>query len=305
MTSSGTKDPLTALQRRMIAAVCPGAQIVAAEYFQKEYTPGPMRVTVRSRDGREDDVVLRISRHGSVLNEARLLPVLSKLGLPVPEVLAGPERDPDLPEPPYVAVYSLLLGVDLQQFSLASDECCQQALRLVIAAARRLAAVTTDLRAEPSLGFLPTTALSDQLDAVVGHGGPWMKEHVFADAAEIVRPFYEVMGDTTVFTAGDYQPANFLTDGVGVTGFVDFELAGYQDFLYGFVKYPIYDMLPFMRNDFVRFLLGETGATVRAFNLRLVLGCLGSLHREIPVRGGNGAYRNHVKQLLTDALNAL
>ena len=132
-----------------------------------------------------------------------------------------------------------------------------------------------------------------------------MGEHAFTNAVETVRPLYDEMGDTTVFTAGDYQPANFLTDGKEITGFVDFELAGYQDFLYGFVKYPIYDMLPFMRDDFVAFLLRETGSPVQAFNRRLVLGCLVTLQREIPVTGGNDAYRNHVVQMMTEALEML
>ena len=80
---------LTDLQTSMVLGVCPaGSRIVSAEHFRRKFLPAPIKVTARTPDGDARPVVIRLVRHGSVEDETRLLRVLSKLGLPVPEVLA-------------------------------------------------------------------------------------------------------------------------------------------------------------------------------------------------------------------------
>ncbi len=140
------------------------------------------------------------------------------------------------------------------------------------------------------------------MENVVQNGGPWLREQVFLNAVAKLRPVLAEVPDPLVFTGGDYQPANFLTDGTRLTGFVDFENACYQDFLFGFAKYPIYDLHPMNKAGFVPFLLERTGVSRRDFDIRLALGCLVTLQEEIAVRGLHETYRTHVLALLAEAL---
>lgn len=296
---------LTAFQEDLLLAVCPsGSRIVKSEYFRPEYVPGPVRCIARIPGGSERTLVLRLARHGSVEEEARLLPILAGLGIPVPEVLAGPERDPGA-SGAAVAVYSFLGGMNLQELSESSVEGCALAAGLVVEGAKKLADLTEELKADPRAQFLQTYTLSDQLAMIVRAAGPWVQEKTFADAVDALRPVLSGISDPPVFTGGDYQPANFLTDGKTLTGFVDFENSRYQDFLFGFAKYPIYDLHPLNKAGFVPFLLERTGVAPEHFDIRLAVGCLGTLQREIPVTGRDSEYREHVLRLLAGALNSI
>jgi hypothetical protein len=286
----------------MLLSICaPGSRIVEACYFRREYLPCPIRVGVRTPEGSTRSLVLRVARHGDVGQEARLLPILAGVGLPVPAVLAGPAPDPDVPTHPDVAVYSLMPGIDLLQLSQQSAQDCRLAANLVLEGARRLASLTRTLRATAQAGFVHTVTLHDQLQAVVSRGGPWLHGRQFGAAAEALHRVLDDMPDQTVFTCGDYQPGNFLTDGACVTGFLDFELACYQDFLFGFAKYPIYDIHPLNKSGLVSFVLEKERIPRREFDIRLALGCLITLQREIPVSGGDAEYRDHVLGLLAAA----
>jgi len=297
---------LTPFQQKMLLSICPpGSRIVEACYFRREYLPCPVRVVVRGSDGSTRTLVLRMARHGDVQQEARLLPILAGMNLPVPQVLAGPARDGDAPGNPAIAVYSLLPGINLQELSQRSAQDCRLAGRLVIEAARQLASLTSKLRAMPQAGFVPTITLRDQLRGVLNKDDAWLREGAFRAAIEKLQRVLDDASRETVFTSGDYQPGNFLTDGTHVTGFVDFEMARCQDFLFGFAKYPIYDLHPLNKGGFVAFLLEQEQIAPRDFDVRLALGCLMTLQREIPVTGGDADYREHVLRLLAAACRSL
>jgi len=297
---------LTDLQTSMVLSVCPaGSRIVSAEHFRREFLPAPIRVTARTPDGDARSVVIRLARHGSIEDEARLFGVLASLGLPVPEVLAGPEVDPELPGHPQIALYSLLPGIDLQKLSERSAEDCQTAADLVVDAATTLAELTSKLRSEPAADLLSTVGLTGELSRIVSGGGLWLRSETFLDAVERLRPLLAEAPEEPAFTGGDNQAGNFLTDGARVTGFVDFEMAGYRDFLLGFAKYPIYDLHPLNRAGMIEVLLREKGFSQRDFQIRLALGCLATLQREIPADGPDNAYRTHVVGLLAKALDSI
>ncbi len=301
-----TPATLTPFQQNMLLSICPpGSRIMEACYFRRGYLPCPIRVGVRTPEGSTRSLVLRVARHGDVGQEARLLPILAGVGLPVPAVLAGPAPDPDIPAHPHVAAYCLLPGIDLQQLSQQSPPACRLAASLVLEGARRLASLTRTLRATTHAGFLHTVTLHDLLQAVVSRGGPWLHERAFGAAVEALHRVLDDTPDRTVFTCGDYQPGNFLTDGACVTGYLDFELACYQDFLFGFAKYPIYDIHPLNRGGLVSFVLEKERIPRREFDIRLALGCLITLQREIPVSGGDADYRDHVLKLLETAHRSL
>jgi Phosphotransferase enzyme family len=296
---------LTAFQEDLLLAACPsGSRVVKSEYFCTECVPGPVRCVARLPDGSQRTLVLRLARHGSVEEEACLLPILARMGIPVPEVLTGPQRDPGGSDAA-VAVYSYLGGMNLQELSESSDEGCEVPAGLVVEGANKLADLTDRLKPDPRAQFLPTITLLDQLAMLDRAAGPWIHEKAFADAVHTLRPVLNGISDPPVFTGGDYQPANFLTDGKMLTGFVDFENSRYQDFLFGFAKYPIYDIHPLNTAGFVPFLLDRTGVEPEQFDIRLALGCLATLQREIPVTGGDNKYREHVLHLLADALSTI
>ena len=154
---------LTQFQEQMILSVCPrSSRIENVEYFQHEYLPCPIRVTVHLPDDTERVLVLRLARHsdGSIQRETKLLPILSDLGLPVPEILAGPQDDPDTPDHQAVAVYSLLSGINLQEMSMKSTEGCDFAARLVLEAATELAELTPRIRIALGADVIPEKTLS-------------------------------------------------------------------------------------------------------------------------------------------------
>jgi hypothetical protein len=299
---------LSPFQEKLVLSVCPkGSRVKKANYFQEEYLPCPIRVAVRVPGGSERVLVLRMVRHsdGSIEKEARLFPVLLKLGLPVPEILAGPEKDPDSSGDPLVAVYSFLPGVSLQELSEGSKDGCELAIRLLLQATARLAELTPRIQSELGTNSIPEITLSIQLKIILDKGGPWLQEGEFSKAVEKLDPILEKIDGPPVFTNGDYQAANFLTDGEKVTGFVDFEYASYQDFSFGFAKYPIYDLAPLNKAGLVSRLMREKGISSDEFAIRVAVGCLKTLQREIPVTGGDDEYRTHVLGLLKEALNAV
>lgn len=300
------EEIMTLMQRELVLSVFPpGSKIINATHFQNKYLPAPMRVDIKTPSGCESSVVLRLARHGSVEFEILVLRILAEKGLPVPEVLAGSVNDPDMADYSAVAVYSFLPGITVQNLSQQSSDACKTAARLVVEGACRLADLTDKLKGNSESAFLSTTTLSDRLESVVNNGGPWLDEAVFAKAVNRLRPVLEDNPDVLVFSGGDYQPANFLTDGHKVTGFIDFEMAGYHDFLFGFAKYPIYDIHPLNKCGFVSFLLREKRIDRRDFAIRLALGCLVTLQKEIPVTGPDEEYRKHVVSLLGEAMKEL
>ena len=66
-----------------------------------------------------------------------------------------------------------------------------------------------------------------------------------------------------------HQPANFLTDGKTVTGFLDFEDACFRDHLLSIAKYPVYDLHPFDKAGFVDLYLDSMGLDRSDFAPRL------------------------------------
>ncbi len=252
------------------------------------------------RGGGSATVVLRSVRHpgGSIDREAALLPALRTLGLPVPLLLAGPVRDPARPRSLPVVALSRLPGEDLQQTSLRGAAARDRAADLLAEAVRRLHALTPRLAVLPAGRFVPKGDLASHLETIVARGGPWMADPVFRRATERLRPVLARIRTPLVFSNGDYQPGNFLAQAGRLTGFLDFEFAWFEDPLYGFAKYPIYDIHPLIKADPVRRFCRAAGYRPEEFRPRLALGCLAVLQREIGARSPRGTYRSRVLRLL-------
>lgn len=306
--AKASRGILTPFEARLVLSLCPrGTHIVRARYFRHHAYPCPVRVTVALPSGADYDFVVRKVRHrrGSVEREAALYPVLARLGMPTPQVLAGPAVNPRQPGEPPAVILSILPGMNLQELSTRGGRNLVRAQDLLIGAVSWMHRVTSQVAASPAGRLVPHGGLAEHLDLVLHKQGPWQQEVVFRDAALRLRRVVEHIRTPLVFSNGDYNPANFLVENGRISGFVDFEHAWFEDPLYGFAKYPIYDLRPLNHSGVIAAFLKRHGFTDRDFAPRLALGCLAALSRELPVRGGNRKYRAHVLRLLNEQLARL
>jgi aminoglycoside phosphotransferase (APT) family kinase protein len=230
--------------------------------------------------------------------------VLSRLGLPVPRLLAGPAFDPDNTRTGPTIVMSCLPGIDLQRMSQDSPEGREIACRLVLEGIGRLHSLTDAIRGEEIGRRLPQITLLTELRLIVERGGPWLQTPLFRQAIQQLLPTLAAIHTPLVFSNGDYQPANFLTDGRDLTGFVDFELARFEDPHYGVAKYRVYDIAPLHKAGFVERYLDSLRLSQADFAPRLAVRCLWTLQREISPDDldADDAYGRHVLQILRQAL---
>jgi aminoglycoside phosphotransferase len=326
------KSSLSAFQEALIlSAFLRGAQ-VARIGFVGDRTGPPIKVMVVTQEGTEIPVLLRTSRLlNGVETETQILPLLARLGLPVPQVLAGPAYEPDAPEIGAVCVLSFLPGDNLQNLSLSASTGVEVASRLVLEAVDRLHGVTEQLRNEAAADHLTRRDLLTELRLIVERGGPWIQQPLFWQAVRQLVPVLARIDTPLVFSNGDYNPANFLSDGQQITGFIDFEMACFEDPHYGFAKYRVYDMYPFYKTGLVERYLQGSGLSEVEFAPRMAVRCLWTLQREIPVfpddtrprdwaavfegeaadtasndpQAGLDGYRRHVLKLLRQSLEML
>jgi hypothetical protein len=297
------KVTLTKTEQENILKTDPSFSLIKkAVYFDNYDLPCPIRVEIETVDGQNQTVVLRKNRHGDIKNETRIFRALKEFGIPVPEILVEP-FETDRSE--YAAVYSLLPGENLQKLSMRGDKYLIQARDLLIEAVAELSNITTALRNHSVAEIIPDKPLLSELKSTYINN-PWAEEGVFQSAARILEVKFKDIQVPLMLSNGDYQPGNFLALDGKLTGFLDFESASFQDPLMGFVKYPIYDMIPLSRTDLVNRFLSATGFSKKDFDIRLALGCLKTLRKEIPVTGGDAEtveYRNRVLSVLSNSLD--
>jgi hypothetical protein len=177
--------PLTAFQQAFVLSAFPrAARVVDATPTPRYFGPGsPIRVRVRGRAG-ETLVLLRMdSFRGGVETEAALLPLLARLGLPVPELLAGPAVDPERPNAGAMILITLLPGRSLLKLGWDTAPAdLDRYTALVLEAVERLHALTPAVAADSVGGRLARLTLADELRAIAGRGGPWFDEAPFRDA---------------------------------------------------------------------------------------------------------------------------
>jgi len=107
----------------ILSAYPPGAEIVEIGSYRPGYQDYPYRVQVRLPDGQGSSCVLKADPLiGGVEREGALLPVLARLGLSVPSVLAGPAFHPDYPHAGALAVLSELPGKPLPWINVTLSE---------------------------------------------------------------------------------------------------------------------------------------------------------------------------------------
>ncbi|OGZ95509.1 MAG: hypothetical protein A3I44_03460 [Candidatus Sungbacteria bacterium RIFCSPLOWO2_02_FULL_51_17] len=295
---------LTPTEKEALLRADPSFRSVAsAAYFDNYDLPCPVQVTMEKDTGERVDVVLRRNRHGDVVKEIHMFAALGEFGMPVPAVLVEPFHN-DRGESE--AVYSLLSGENLQKLSMRSDEDLQRAKELLVEAAIRLMNATPFIESHAVAKLMPRFTLAKELELLNDEGNPWLYEEVYRSAMAYLKPVLEKVDMPLVISNGDYQPGNFLAKDGKITGYLDFESASFQDPMMGFVKYPIYDMLPLSRTDLVETFLRKKGFSKEDFTIRLAFGCLKILFKEIPVAGGDAEtqeYRGRVLKLLRESIS--
>lgn len=290
------KVVLTKTEQDRILQVDSSFQFISGvAYFDNYDLPCPIRVAVKTKDGRTKNVVLRKSRHGDVRKEVKMFRAFKEYGLPVPEVLSDPFKTED---GEYAAIYSFLPGENLQKLGMRSDKDLILAKELLVQAVMNLTDATDFLRKHEVSNILPDVPLQSELESVNTKDNPWLREEIFQNAVKKLQSILKNIDTPFVFSNGDYQPGNFLAQAGKITGYLDFESPSFQDPLMGFVKYPIYDIFPLGRTDVVQMFLNTRGFSDKDFTYRLALGCLKTLQKEIPVSGGDKEIQEYRKRVL-------
>lgn len=282
-------------------------EIVRARYLQA-MRPCPILVNVRNA-GREVSVVLRIARNdGGVDREAAIYPVLKQLGLPVPTVLAGPRRDPDEPGLYAMTVMEKLPGEPLSVWAMRPEGGLKVASDMLRHAYRCLQATTGHAMTVPELAGLPRRSIQDDLHEVIRRSDSWMELAEIREAVNRISKALEETDTSLMLSNGDFAPANFLSDGLRLTGMLDFEKAGFVDPLGVLTRFPVYDYRSLLETGFIDALLRELGYTQRDFAPRVAVFCLRTLQTKLPVEGGAPAqqdFRRHVLTVLEGAMKYL
>jgi aminoglycoside phosphotransferase (APT) family kinase protein len=300
---------LTPTQEALVRTAAPGSTGIVAVRPRRRWdgrTAYPLFVRV-ARPAGETTVLLRVDRfRGGVEAEAAVLPVLGRLGLPVPRLLAGPAADRAHPDRGPVSVLSVLDGTDAQRLAAGASAGELEALGAVVFdGVARLRAVTAAVRA--AAPPIPAVTLAAELDAIRARGGPWPAAAAFREALDRLMPAAAAAAaeSALVFSNGDYNPANFLAAGGRLAGIVDFAQARFEDPLYGFAKYWTYDLRPYHEAGVIAHGLAAQGVTPAQLALRLAIRCLWTLQREVPVSGGppgTARYRERLLRLLAQSL---
>lgn len=305
-TEEERKVTLTQKEQEKVLQADPSFDsICTATYFDNYDLPCPMRVSVRTKENEIVTVVLRKNRHGDVRKEIQILRALKEFGLPVPEILSEPF---EVGDDEYAAIYSLLPGENLQKLSMRSEKDLVLAKELLVQAVIKLMDATDFIKKHEMSKTLPSVTLTDELEVLNENDNPWREEEIYKVAILKLQNILKDIKTPLVLSNGDYQPGNFLAQDGKITGFLDFESPSFQDPMMGFVKYPIYDLLPLARTDIVKTFLDKKGFSEKDFNYRLALGCLKILKKEIPVSGGDEEtqeYRNRVLGLLKKSIDSI
>lgn len=276
--------------------------IIETVYFDNYDLPCPIRIKLQTKSSKDETLVLRKTRHGSVQNEVKILQILKEFGLPVADVLLPPFQNE---HGEFAAVYSLLPGENLQKLSMRGEPYLTQAKDLLIQAVLKLKEVTSFVSNSEVSEIIPEQTLANELESVKGSNNPWLNEEVFQNAIKKLEGYIKNIHTPLILSNGDYQPGNFLAEDGKLTGFLDFESVSFQDPLMGFVKYPIYDLRPLSRTNLIESFLDKSGFSKEDFHTRLALGCLKILCKEIPISDSNTEtveYRDKVLNLLRTSL---
>ncbi len=282
-----------------------GARISGARFYQEEYLPCPAFVEVELANGEMRTVIIRFSRIGisTLERECDIYSVLRENGLSVPEVLIPPKMGVD--GVPF-AVVAQLPGQNVQMLAETPGADVARASAMLLDAFDRLHSLTGAVRRSRPGRRLETHSLADELSDYYADPKGWDAHPEVRRALALLNRVLPRIQTPAVFSNGDKNPANFLTDGGKVTGYIDFEHACFEDPHYGVAKYEVYDIAPFTRAGFVPAYLERAGISEVEFSPRLAVRALWTLRREVNPTGlDDQTYRAATLTVLARANNLM
>ncbi len=303
---------MDAFQESLVLSAYPaGSRIVDADSYRPGYVHYPLRVTVQIPSRERHACVLKAAPLiGGGEREGKVLPVLARLGLPVPSVLAGPVAHPDYPNAGALVVLSELEGHPLPWLDATIDE-LDLTCRLLQQGVAGLHELTREIRQTDVADSLPETPMLAELEGIVARGGPWLEVRTFSEAVQRLMPVVANIQTPLVFSNGDYNPLNFLCDGERLTGWIDFTGACFEDPHIGFAKFVIWAFDSYgwgagAKSGLVERYLYAQNVSRSEFAPRLALRCLWRLQRDVSVAGDMDAFeRESILSVLEHALSGI
>ena len=301
---------IDAFQESLVLSAYPaGTRIVEADPYQPEYRNYPLRVMVQTPDGKENACVLKASPLvGGVEREGQVLPMLTRLGLAVPSVLAGPVTHPEYPNAGALVVLSEMKGNPLPWLDATLDE-LDLTCRLLQQGVAALHRLTRAIRQEDVADQLPEKTMLAEIEGIIDRGGPWLEEELVSKAVQRLLPVVANVQTPLVFSNGDYNPLNFLCDGERLTGWIDFAGACFEDPHIGFAKFVIWAFDSYgwgagAKSGLVERYLYAQNVSRSEFAPRLALRCLWRLQRDVSVAGEQDAFgRKAILSVLEHAVS--
>jgi aminoglycoside phosphotransferase len=232
------------VERQVHAAVvgllAPGAHIQQILRFRQAPLPFPAKLVLATEAGSVACVVKVNTEPGRLQHEADVLAALADLKFSAPRLLAGPEAVDTSVGPVEVLVLSHLQGDALPWIGVIDVEVADRTCRLLFGAIDDLHALTPRMAAHEIRSTLPTRTLDHELAALAERQSPWAGTRIVQDGLNVLRTSIPRHRLPLVFSNGDYNPLNVLADEAGVTGWVDFEHACFEDPYIGLPKFQFW-----------------------------------------------------------------
>ncbi|MBC8140590.1 MAG: RNA polymerase sigma factor, partial [Armatimonadetes bacterium] len=287
MSAESLEDSLSPIVAGLIFGAYPGAQVISIAKEPETWMPFSERVTVRETNGSKH--VLDV-RWDITPQKRGLLPALSRLGLPVPRLVAEPVANGD----GYTAITDTPIGENLLLWSLEGKipPRINAASTLTIAAIDQLHNLTESLLADPVSNALTRRDLAGEVAEIKQMGGAWLEHPLFAEVLARVELRVAEIEVPLVYTNDLYFP-NFLRVADGAITEYVYPWGHFGDPLLGLAKFWTYDCYPFIHTGFVERYLYEKGITRRDFAPRLAIRALRTLQNEVPITrpaDGDGTY---------------
>ncbi|MEW6751714.1 MAG: RNA polymerase sigma factor [Candidatus Latescibacterota bacterium] len=305
---SSTAD-LAPTHASVLSAAFPGATVLSVQENVETWLPFSPRVRLTLADGGQRTIDFR---RDIGPQQAGLLPVLSRLGVPGPRLVYGPVDDGT---GGYLTACEVPRGENLNRWALGgTPHRIRLATERAFEAVERLQSATDALLADPVGASLPRRTLSDEVARIAAGqtarfpgdaapvGGDWQSDPWFAAALGRVQAVVADIRDPLAFTHYLHFQPNYLRIQPGTDPFsapwgwpedaryhanplaeIVYPFGYLGDALLGLAMIWIYDAYPFVHAGFVEQFLWRRNITRRQFAARLAVKALFHVQRELPV----------------------
>ena len=222
-------------------AVAPGSRVHHAEPYRRHPSPFPVKLTLTTAGCPLKCVVKTAPAHDSRLTvEATALTLMQRVGGDAPRVLVGPITTDTDTGPIEFLVMTPLPGRPLPWLAVSDIATGDRTCRLLFQAIEELHALTDRVSRQPAAQQIARRTLDVELAEVIARDSPWVQTSLFDRAVDHLNRHLADHRLPLVFSNGDYNPLNVLADDHGLTGWIDFEFAAFEDPLIGLPKFQFW-----------------------------------------------------------------